>query len=226
MSCWGFAVFLTQSADIPVRLLSPRCRSCRGSFLLVQHNVTVLLLLFAAICRVLLELLELLDSLDPVDPQDLRVLLVHPDLRETLWVYHKTLSACWLTCNIYSFIYFYYFAVFVVCVAAACLKCRFPQGDVGLPGAKGEHGPKGESVSESSQQIACTFIRHTLLLMHFFFLIPIPSVCLFLLLCSLGCRWSSRTPRTFWWGGQERSQRRAWTRWSPWSSWREGIKLS
>lgn len=45
--------------------------------------MTVLLLLFAATCRVLLELLVLLDSLDPVDPQDLRVLLVPPDLRET-----------------------------------------------------------------------------------------------------------------------------------------------
>lgn len=65
------------------------CRSCRGSFLLEQHNVTVLLLLFAAICRVLLELLELLDSQDPVDPQDLRVLLVPPDLRETLSVKYK-----------------------------------------------------------------------------------------------------------------------------------------
>lgn len=43
-----------------------------------------MLLLFAAIFRVLLELLELLDSQDPVDPQDLRVQLVPPDLRETL----------------------------------------------------------------------------------------------------------------------------------------------
>lgn len=51
--------------------------------------MTVLLLLFAAICRVLLELLELLDSQDPVDPQDLRVLLVPPDLRETLSVKYK-----------------------------------------------------------------------------------------------------------------------------------------
>lgn len=46
--------------------------------------MTALLLLFAAICRVLLELQELLDSQDPVGLQDLRVLLVPPDLRETL----------------------------------------------------------------------------------------------------------------------------------------------
>lgn len=59
-----------------VRLLSLSCHSCT--------KLTVLLHLFAATCRVLLELLVLLDSLDPVDPQDLRVLLVPPDLRETL----------------------------------------------------------------------------------------------------------------------------------------------
>lgn len=50
------------------------------------------------------------------------------------------------------------FTLFVVCVVAACLKCCFLQGDVGAPGAKGEHGAKGEAVSESSQQLACTFI--------------------------------------------------------------------
>lgn len=50
----------------------------------------------------------------------------------------------------------------MVCFVAACCKCCFPQGDVGAPGAKGEYGAKGEAVSESSQQLACTFIGHTL----------------------------------------------------------------
>lgn len=184
--------------------------------------MTALLLLFAAICRVLLELQELLDSQDPVGLQDLRVLLVPPDLRETLWVKHKSLSALWWALNIYSFIDS--FTVFVVCVVAACLKCCFPQGDVGAPGSKGEPGAKGEAVSESSQQLAFSFIGHILVRMHICFLMPIPSVCL-CLLCSPGCRWSSRTPRTFWWGGQERRQRRAWSRWCPWSSRREGMNL-
>lgn len=65
------------------RLLSHSCDSYRGSFLAVQHDVTVLSLC-AAPCRVLLELLELPDSPDPVDPPDLRVLPVPPDPRVTL----------------------------------------------------------------------------------------------------------------------------------------------